>query len=301
MVMHHNDNGYWLDSLFKIIQQQPAANDPKSFGGKHKQRTLEEQFNILSKLIVLSFFIFLTMHNIKTSLTITLSLLLIVSVSYYILDQMFEQRENFEEDDEIRPTSHRTMTNGRTSVNNIKLNYEMTDNRDIYLEKRPNIPVSIKYKELLPLHSFYERTTSTFQNPNLIEDIPYIEKPYGSNHWKSIGPLPQQGTKNNNPKKSLINNRAASSRYMIRSNVEHIAGDEVEFDQEQLFRQSHDSFLMNTLEQRQLYSDQLTKLNKSRGAEQQLTAPINRNIMRSSVGRIGGGSSGAASYFGPRG
>ena len=37
-------------------------------------------------------------------LTITLSLLLVVSVSYYILDQMFEQRENFEEDDEIRPT-----------------------------------------------------------------------------------------------------------------------------------------------------------------------------------------------------
>ena len=88
---------------------------------------------------------------------------------------------------------------------------------------------------------------------------------------------------------------------MIRSNVEHIAGDEVEFDQEQLFRQSHDSFLMNTLEQRQLYSDQLTKLNKSRGADQQLTAPINRNVMRSSVGRIGGGSSGAASYYGPRG
>ena len=299
MMMHHNDNGYWLDSLFKIIQQQPATNDPKNLGCKHKQRTLEEQFNILSKLIVLSFFIFLTMHNIKTSLTITLSLLLIVSVSYYILDQMFEQRENFEEDDEIRPTTPtRTITNGRTSVNNIKLNYEITDNRDIFLEKRPNIPVSIKYKELLPLHNFYERTTSKFQNPNLIEDIPYIEKPYGSNHWKSIE-LPRR-TQNNNPKKSLVNNRASSSRYMIRSNVEHITGGEVEIDHESLFKQSHDSFVMNTIDQRQLYSDQLSKLNRNRGVDQQLQFPINRNVM-SSVGRIGGGSSGASSYYGPRG
>ena len=54
------------------------------------------------------------------------------------------------------------------------------------------------------------------------------------------------------------------------------------------------------VEQRQLYSDQLTKLNKSRGADQQLQFPINRNVM-TSVGRIGGGSSGAASYYGPRG
>ena len=118
MIMHHNDNtGYWLDSLFNIIQQ-PSSPDPRNVGSKHKQRSLEEQFNILSKLIVLSFFIFLTMYNIKTSLTITLSLLLLVSVTYYILDQLFEKRENFdEEEEEEEPTQmppNERLRHGRT-------------------------------------------------------------------------------------------------------------------------------------------------------------------------------------------
>ena len=165
MMIHHNDHGYWLDSLFNVIQNPVTTN----LGSKNNKRTLEDQFNILSKLIILSFFIFITMHNVKTSLTITLSLLLLVSITYYILDAMLEQRENFE-DDNFNITENKTSTpNGKTSVNNIKLNYEATDNRDIYLEKRPNIPSSIKYKELLPLHNFYERSSSTFHNSNLMK------------------------------------------------------------------------------------------------------------------------------------
>jgi len=302
MMMHHNDNtGYWLDSLFNIIQQ-PTETEQRIVGSKYKQRSLEEQFNILSKLIVLSFFIFLTMHNFRTSLTITLSLLLLVSVTYYILDQIFAKRENFDEEEE--PTQmppNERLRHGTTSVNHINLNFERNNNRDIYLAKRPTLPENtIKYKELLPLHTFYERSFSNFQNPNLIEDIPYIEKIYGSNHWKLVEP--PRGDDNDTPKNTkrslVINPGASSSRYMIKSNIEHIAGDELEFDQ--LNRQSHDSYLMNSLDQRQLYSDQLTKLNRSRGYDQQLSHPINRNIT-TSVGRIGGGTSGSSSYYGPRG
>ena len=99
----------------------------------------------------------------------------------------------------------------------------------------------------------------------------------------------------------MMNPVASSSRYMIKSNIEHInrgVDSELEFDE--LNRKTHDSYLMNTLDQRQFYSDQLTKLNRSRFHDQQLSFPINRNI-KSTVGRIGGGTSGSSSYYGPRG
>ena len=103
-------------------------------------------------------------------------------------------------------------------------------------------------------------------------------------------------TSSSSPKAPIMK----ASRYIIKSNIEHLPGNVEPLNQEELYKQTYDSYLMNTLEQRQLYSDQLAKLNKSRGIDQQAAFPINRNIT-TSVGRLSGGASSGTGYVGPRG
>ena len=172
--MHHNsngNNGYWLDSLFNLFQQNDTITK--------SSRSLESQFNILSKLIILSFFIFTTIYSIKTSLSITLTLLFIVSVLYYVIEVIFEKRENFDEEEEIY---QQKPSRNRTNVRNLNLTYETTNNRDIYLERRPS---NIKYKEILPLDQFYDRTTSSYQNPNLVKRFHLLTKYMDLKHGKN--------------------------------------------------------------------------------------------------------------------
>ena len=79
----HRDNIFWLDKLFH------------NFHDKDKF-SLEHQMNVLSKSVLFIFCLLNIFYTFKISIAITISLLFIISIAYYILDFILQKKENFD-------------------------------------------------------------------------------------------------------------------------------------------------------------------------------------------------------------
>lgn len=279
---------YWLDNLFDYTNTNENNNK--------KEMTLEEQFNSLSKLAILSFFVFICFYDIQKSLTLVISILFLISVSFYFTQKLIEKREHFDEIYEY------PSTNKRTNVNDLNINVVIDGDhsknskhsRDIYLQKRDSNTTSSKYKTITPLHNFFEKDEKkTFVHPSLLTKIDQRNHIYHDD-WKEK-PINIRKKEYSEPKRQLL----STDNIFFRSNINNDSyhnHTKSETDQKDINSSISEDFLQSRLQMSDNYRDILDKKTFHR-REQQRLAPINLNSRY--VSGFGGKQS-SSSYLGPR-
>ena len=270
--METNRSIYWLDSLFlcdKMIYKD----------------SLESQMNKISKLIVLSFLIFVLYIPVKRAFAIMISMLFLVSSLYYYLLEKYSLKENYEE---RRKDSRRTFVGDLDYIVN-------EEQREIYIPKRQMHQIT--YQTIVPLEYITSLTSSnevSVGNPNVLEKIQPMENLY-SQQDDSINPnksfLDFSDGPSNFRRTQLLPDNTEIFR---RTNIDHLNLDPNTPITN--FQEIDKMYNDKMMDQRTNYEKQILELNRHKD-EQNKIAPIHKNYRVKGQG----GPSFVSNYRGPRG
>lgn len=274
---------FWLDDIFDFSTTNEA---------KH-EISLEEQYNSLSKLAIVSFFLFLCFYDLQKSITFVLAILFVISISFYLTQRLVEKREHFEEDDDERERIIRNRNHNKKKTNIddllIVVNGDVSKNhknsKDIYLEKRDNIPAS--YRTIIPLETLF-RKKEDFIHPSL-KEIKSTDHIFHS-EWKKKDTTFQKRNYIKPEPRTL-----QTDEIFYRSNLtnDHYHSNETQDNNKSI----SEDYLQSRLQLSEKYQAILDKKTYDRRKQQQL-APLNMNSRM--LGGTFGGNMTSSSYLGPR-
>lgn len=136
--MYITNQRFWVDHLFDSFSNQDQNNK------SDRKISIEEQFNTVSKLVSILFFIFICFYSIRTSAMICISLLFITSLLYYLLKCASMIQENF--DEEQQHDSNITKVNPTSQKKKSMVTYH---NNDVYIHREEISPS--QFKTILPV------------------------------------------------------------------------------------------------------------------------------------------------------
>lgn len=259
---------YWLDSLFL---------------SEKNENSLESKMNKISKLIVLSFFIFVLYIPIKKAFSLMIGMLFGVSTLYYYLLEKYALKENYEE---------KIKDNRRTFIGDLDFLVHERQ-REIYIPDR-NMH-QITYRTIVPLESIATLTLSdedNVGNPKVLNKIKPLENIYSQqqedNEYKSF--LEFSGGPSNKHQTELLSDDTEIFR---RTNIDHL---NLNPNAPANFQEIDKIYMKDMMKQRNNYEKQILNLNLVKDEHKKI-APIHQNFRVQGYG----GPSFVANYKGPRG